>query len=440
MKERIYKRFQWPRLEGRNPAETLLPWAASHFDTLLFLNSNEYADDRYASLPWAIAAGVHSEFLPTSEAVFDGLKSFADQGDDWLFGFFSYEIKNQLEELSSTNPDHIGMPLCHFFQPQLMILPGDGGILIGLLPGHGDFRTPEEVLESISLFEPPPDKRTPPVNAIRARVSKERYLQQLAAIKAHIQAGDIYEMNYCIEFYSEDATMDPVRVYQELNAMSEAPFSCFYRLKDKYLLCASPERFMKKQGTKIISQPIKGTSARGKDPGEDQRLQQALYNDGKERSENVMIVDLVRNDLSRTASKGSVKVEELFGIYPFRQVNQMISTVTSELDPRYHYLDAIKNAFPMGSMTGAPKIKAMQLIEAYEDTARGLYSGAVGYISPTGNFDFNVVIRSILYNAKSRYLSFMAGSAITIGSEPLKEYDECLLKARAMGKAVGGEQ
>ena len=239
-------------------------------------------------------------------------------------------------------------------------------------------------------------------------------------------------MNFCHEFYAENAIVDPFEVYLKLNRVSPMPFSCFYRNKDKYLMCASPERFLKKEGSKIISQPIKGTIKRGVTPKEDEALKNQLLNDPKERSENVMIVDLVRNDLSRTAKKGSVKVDELFGIYSFPQVQQMISTVSAEVKEEHHFVDVIKYAFPMGSMTGAPKIKAMELIEKYETTKRGLYSGTAGYITPAGDFDFNVVIRSILYNASEKYLSFTVGNAITHNSISESEYEECLLKAKAM--------
>ena len=149
-----------------------------------------------------------------------------------------------------------------------------------------------------------------------------------------------------------------------------------------------------------------------------------------------MIVDLVRNDLSKTAKQASVKVEELCGIYSFKQVHQMISTISSEIDQETHFVDVIKSMFPMGSMTGAPKIEAMKLIEKFEKTKRGLYSGAVGYINPQGDFDFNVVIRSILYNFDKKYLSFSVGSAITAKSIAESEYDECLLKTEAIKKAI----
>ena len=253
-------------------------------------------------------------------------------------------------------------------------------------------------------------------------------------------------MNFCQEFYGENVSLNPIHLFLKLNEIAKAPFSTFYKFKDRYLLCASPERFIKKEGQQLISQPIKGTSKTantpeginegGIDDVSDELLKTALQNDPKNRSENVMIVDLVRNDLGKSCVAGSVKVTELFGIYSFPTVHQMISTIEGTLRPDVHFIDALKNAFPMGSMTGAPKVRAMQLIEQYEITQRGLYSGAVGYITPEGNFDFNVVIRSILYNSKSRYLSFQVGGAIVADSVAGDEYEECLVKAQGVLKAL----
>ncbi|NLF41175.1 MAG: anthranilate synthase component I family protein, partial [Bacteroidales bacterium] len=251
-------------------------------------------------------------------------------------------------------------------------------------------------------------------------------------VKDHIQKGDIYEMNFCMEFFAENCFIDPFESYLRLNDISPAPFSAFYRLPEHYLLCSSPERFIQKNGDTIISQPIKGTARRGTSPEKDEEIKTELFNNLKERSENVMIVDLVRNDLSHTAVKDSVKIDELFGIYSFAQVHQMVSTITSKIKSGIHFSDVIRHAFPMGSMTGAPKIRAMQIIEEYEITKRGLYSGSVGYISPEGDFDFNVVIRSIQYNQSLQSLSFMTGSAITSLANAGDEYQECLLKAKAM--------
>jgi para-aminobenzoate synthetase component 1 len=189
---------------------------------------------------------------------------------------------------------------------------------------------------------------------------------------------------------------------------------------------------LRKEGSKIISQPIKGTAKRLLSPIDDEKIAHDLMRDEKERAENVMIVDLVRNDLSKSSKKGSVQVEELCKVYTFKQVHQLISTVVSEVKDDVHPVDVIKDTFPMGSMTGAPKLSAMEIMEELEETKRGLYSGTVGYFTPDGDFDFNVVIRSILYNAAERYVSLSVGSAITAKSNPERECEECLLKAKAM--------
>ena len=235
-----------------------------------------------------------------------------------------------------------------------------------------------------------------------------------------------------MEFFANDAKIEPLAIYQKLNEISEPPFAVYFRNNTQHLLSASPERYLRKEGTKVISQPIKGTAKRSVDTNEDEQSKLNLVHNEKERSENIMIVDLVRNDLSQTATKGSVQVEELCQPYTFKQVHQMISTVISEVEPSTSPIEILRTTFPMGSMTGAPKISAMQIIEELEETKRGLYSGAVGYFTPTNDFDFNVVIRSILYNATNDYLSFSVGSAITSLSDPAMEYEECLLKAKAM--------
>lgn len=435
---REYKRFDFLP-DPLQVLQRMQRWGGDEMQAYVLLNSNEYSNDPYHSFPWLFAMGVNKRFEAGEQDVFDSLKAFSDATGDWLFGFFSYDLKNRLEDLRSKNPDRWGLPECCFFSPVVVIIPQAHGIRIGTIPGSGNYSDPDKVFRA--LKNPAPLAKAPSKEfTIHDRVDEKRYLQQVNAIRDHIQAGDIYEMNYCIEFFSEEARIHPLRVYEELNRLSQAPFSAYVQYGDFYLMGSSPERFMKKQGHTLISQPIKGTAPRGGDPQEDMQIRQRLYEDSKERSENVMIVDLVRNDLSRTAAKNSVKVEELYGVYPFKQVNQMISTISSRLHPDHHYLDAIRYAFPMGSMTGAPKYRAMQLIDHYEDTRRGLYSGSVGYITPEKNFDFNVVIRSILYDNVRHYLSYMAGSAITIGSVPELEYQECLLKARAMAQVAGGRR
>ena len=299
----------------------------------------------------------------------------------------------------------------------------------------------EEIFESI-LHQPVFQKVSlmQDVNILQ-RIEKPAYLQTVQMLKEHIRRGDCYEINFCQEFYIPDIIIDPVEVFSKLTSLSPNPFSAYYKTGNRYLLCASPERYLRKTGRQIISQPIKGTLHRVLTNIEQDRVQkEKLLSSQKDRSENVMVVDLVRNDLSRVCVEGSVNVDELFGIYSFPQVHQMISTVSGELKQGVAFEDIIRATFPMGSMTGAPKRKVMQLIEQYEKSRRGLFSGAVGYIEPGGDFDFNVVIRSILYNADSRYLSFPTGSAITHYSDPEAEYAECMLKGEAMRKVLEGEE
>jgi para-aminobenzoate synthetase component 1 len=243
-------------------------------------------------------------------------------------------------------------------------------------------------------------------------------------------------MNFCQEFYAENININPLHVYQNLNQISQPPFATFLKLDDKYLLSASPERYIRKEKTTIISQPIKGTSKRAFDNKEDKKLKSELAANEKERSENIMIVDLVRNDLSKTAIKGSVKVNELCKVYSFDQVHQMISTITSEVLHTKNPVEVLRTTYPMGSMTGAPKVSAMKLIEKFEETKRGLYSGSVGYFTPDNDFDFNVIIRSVLYNKSNKYVSFSVGGALTAKSTADAEYQECLIKAKAMREAL----
>jgi para-aminobenzoate synthetase component 1 len=272
------------------------------------------------------------------------------------------------------------------------------------------------------------------------RISKDIYLQHASALKDHIMRGDIYEVNYCMEWYADDVDIYPVTLFNALNRIGKTPFSAFLSFDNTYLMSASPERFLQRRGNTIISQPIKGTAARHEDAVMDKSVAEALKLDAKERSENIMITDLVRNDLSRIAQKGSVAVSDQCTVYPFAQVHQMISTVKAQCDPALSSLDIINACFPMGSMTGAPKQRAMELINQYEHGQRGLYSGAVGYFAPNGDFDFNVVIRSLIYNAASKYLSTHVGSALTAAANPSKEYDECQLKVKAIKRVLANKK
>lgn len=398
-----------------------LQWAAS-FEAACYFDSNQYPD-KYSAFQTLIAAGARHHVSSAAGEAFNKLQDFLDKHSAWIPGFMTYDLKNELEDLKSENTDLAGFPELFFFVPEHLILINGNEVSI-LSPNKNitDEIEKETVAAADPLFK----------GKIKSRLSKDEYIQAVEDLQRHIARGDIYEVNFCQEFYAEEATIDPPAAFRVLNRLSPVPFAAFFKCGDHFIISASPERFLRRKGTKVISQPIKGTIRRSSDAREDLLLSRQLKNDPKERAENVMIVDLVRNDLTRCAVPGTVQVEELFGIYPFKQVYQMISTVCCEVQPGTPNTNILRCTFPMGSMTGAPKVRAMELIEHYERTKRGVFSGAVGYFAPGGDFDFNVVIRSLLYNREKGYLSFQAGSAITFASDASQEYEECLLKAKAI--------
>ncbi|MEO8236013.1 MAG: anthranilate synthase component I family protein [Flavobacterium sp.] len=405
----------------------LLAWG-NQYREVVFLDSNNYPQ-QYSSYDCVLAVDAFTSIKTDYYNAFEDLKQYQSQTRDWLFGYLSYDLKNDTEDLFSKNDDGLHFPDLFFFQPKKIFLLKGNQVEIQYLNMCDD-----EVDEDfIAIGKRQKAKGISNINLkIEQQITKEKYVEKVSEMLTHINRGDIYEANFCMEFFGKNAEINPLEIYNKLNTISEPPFSVFFRNNTNYLLSASPERYLRKEGTKIISQPIKGTSKRISDGIEDEKSKLELSQNPKERSENVMIVDLVRNDLSHTAIKGSVQVEELCEIYTFKQVHHLVSTVVSEVLHTTSPIDILKTTFPMGSMTGAPKISAMKIIEELEETKRGLYSGAIGYFTPTGDFDFNVVIRSILYNLEEKYVSFSVGSAITAGSIPENEYEECLLKAKAM--------
>ena len=283
------------------------------------------------------------------------------------------------------------------------------------------------------------ENKTNPEFFLEAKTSKQKYIQNLIQLKEHIQQGNIYEINYCIEFFAENVAIDPLSVFMKLNALSKAPYASLVKLNDDFIISASPELFLKKEGNLLYTKPIKGTAKRGKNAEEDELLKTTLFTNIKERTENVMAVDVARNDLSQVAKKGSVHVNKLYNIETFETVHQMVSTVSCELKGNTSFETIIDATFPMASMTGAPKISAMQLIDKFENFDRNFYSGAMGVVDENEDFTLAVNIRSIFYNQKTKRLSIAVGSAITYLCEPEKEYDECLLKAGALLKALGAK-
>jgi para-aminobenzoate synthetase component 1 len=427
MMQRTTRTFSIEHIKGFK--QHLLSWS-QQFETALWLDSNNY-QQQYASFDSALALEEFTSIKTDYTNAFDKLKEYQTITKDYIFGYISYDVKNDVERLSSNNHDGLDFADLYFFQPQKLIFIKGKNIEFHYLKMvddeiESDFNT----ICTTKITSTPSDSDEK--IKIKLRIHKDEYYSKVHTILDHIKRGDLYEANFCQEFYAENASINPVEVYKHLNDISEPPFASFLKMDHQYALCASPERYLKKQGLKIISQPIKGTAKRLISTIDDDKIAADLSRDIKERAENVMIVDLVRNDLSKTAKIATVKVEELCKVYSFKQVHQMVSTVVSEIDTTTHPIETLRSTFPMGSMTGAPKVSAMKIIEKLEETKRGLYSGTIGYFTPENDFDFNVVIRSILYNEEKKYISYSVGGAITEKSIVEKEYEECLLKAKAM--------
>lgn len=402
----------------------MLNWL-QQFGTFCFLDNHQYHIQPHTEECLA-AAGVKNKFDTTLSAdPLHDLQNFVDGSKGkWLFGHLNYDFKNALTKSISSHPDHIRFPDSFFFEPSILIRLSETEIII-------EAEDPALLFSQINSTAA--ISNTLEKIQINSRIEKSEYMSIIRRLQQHILRGDCYEVNFCQEFFAEGVQINPLEAYSRLSEVSPNPFSALYRLRDKWLICASPERFLKKQGTQILSQPIKGTSQRVRENSvRDIKSKEELYHSEKDRSENVMIVDLMRNDLSKICEEGSVKVDELYGIYSFPQVHQMISTISGQIKDDISFTDILRATFPMGSMTGAPKKKVIELIEQYEKTKRGIFSGAVGYIAASGDFDFNVVIRSIMYNNSDKYLSFQTGSGITFYSDAEKEWEECLLKASAI--------
>ena len=411
----------------------LIQWLA-RFEQFSYLDSNGHNQDGYQAYDLLVGAGCLDAIqAQAGEEAFEQLTQFKNQyPQEYLFGYLAYDLKNELEQLDSRHPDPMAWPDLCFFVPEHRI-----SIKNQVLTIASATQAPEDLYAEILQTKIQAPKAAEKIE-LQARIQREEYLYTVAQIRQEIGRGNIYEMNFCQEFFHPACELDPFALFQRLRLKTQTPFAAFFRWQEHFALCASPERFLAKRGQKLISQPIKGTIRRGKTEEEDAALKTELFLSPKNRSENVMIVDLVRNDLARSCQPGTVNVEELFGIYSFSTVHQMISTVTGTLPTGVSAIESIKRAFPMGSMTGAPKLRSMQLIEQLERSRRGLYSGAIGYFAPNGDFDFNVVIRSLLYQQESGYLSLQVGGAIVFDSDPQEEYAECLLKAERLREVLRG--
>jgi para-aminobenzoate synthetase component I len=460
----------FPIIDLQRTKEQVLKWA-DRFNIFCFLDNQEYRMPGH-SVECLLGAGARDQVEAHAGGALARLDDFVNRRMDWLFGHLGYGLTKETEPgpqfeaslgtaatpmttaTSMTTADPIGFPDLFFFVPEIVIELSPDSIRIGLF--GTDQAAILEQIEAMQIAAPlsqatvgkevapegvAPARMAPERMApakMTGRYSKEEYLATVRGLQEHIHRGDCYEINFCQEFFSCPATIDPLQTWFSLSRNSPNPFSAFYKLNHRYLLCASPERYLRRTGNKLLSQPIKGTWPRsGQDGAGDELEKNRLYHSGKDRAENVMVVDLVRNDLSRICLEGTIRVEELYGVYTFPQVHQMISTVSGELPPERGMVDCIRATFPMGSMTGAPKNRVVALIEEVEQGSRGLFSGAVGYMTPDGDFDLNVVIRSIFYNRSNNYLSYQVGSGITFYSDPELEYEECLWKAEGIKKALG---
>ncbi len=406
----------------------VLIWSHQH-NVVTWLDSNENNKTIYEGV---LAVNKISHITGSPKNAFKKLKDYINSINDYAFGYLGYDLKNDTEKLYSNHIDVLEFPDLFFFQPEK---------IIEIIKDAVIFRYPTHLANEIesdwdTILKTSDVKAEKNSVQIQARISKDTYTKQINKALDAIHKGAVYELNFCQEFYGNKAKINPINTYLKLNELSKAPFATFFKNNHLFLLSASPERFLKKQGEHLVSEPIKGTAKREISLEEDKKQISFLQNNTKEIAENIMIVDLVRNDLSHIAQKGTVQVDSLCKIHSFKQVHQMISSISCNIKPEIHAVDAIKACYPMGSMTGAPKIAAMQIIEDLEFSKRGLYSGAIGYFTPEHDFDFNVVIRSILYNQKKEYVSFSVGSAITAKANPEMEYQECLLKAKAMREVL----
>lgn len=355
------------------------------------------------------------------------------RASDWTFGHLAYDLLERLEPLCSRHPAHTGFATAAWFVPRWVLEWTPGRLQLHVHP--------EDEQEGRALVErlfAPAAHATASAQPLlwRETVDEAHYLARCAELMRHIHRGDIYEVNYCTERVADAPGLDPFRAFERLLHRSQAAFAGFLRSGDHFALCASPERFLAFRDKRVMGQPMKGTRPRSADPTEDLRLAMELANDPKERSENIMALDVMRNDLSRIAASGSVQVEELCAVHAHARVHQMVSTVSARLREGHTAYDAVLAAFPMASMTGAPKYRAMQLIDAAEEQRRGLFSGSLGFFAPDGTADLNVVIRTVLYDAASGRASLTTGSALTATCDPRQEWAECQLKARSVIEAL----
>lgn len=407
--------------------ESLLAWAEG-FDYAVFLDSCSTSIDRYGEYEFIL--GVADRDTETCQS-WQELEEKVSQGTPaWWFGSLTYDAKNELEpKLTTENPSLLPFPNLVFFQAESVIFQRKGENHVESYPPYSIRLSEGRVLAQAGIRL---EKN------LESNFTKEEYLETVEALRQHIFEGDCYEINLSQNFHTLAELESPAALFRRLTEISPTPFAAFARFRETYLLCASPERFLQLKGDRLLTQPIKGTAPRAADPEKDRELVNQLRASRKEQAENVMIVDLSRNDLYRSSVVNGVRVPHLYEVQSFAKVHHLVSTVEGTKSEEVSSLRAIANTFPPGSMTGAPKFRSCELIEQYERHARGMYAGSIGYIAPNGDFDLNVVIRSMIWNAPSKVFSYQMGGAITWDSDPEAEYRETLFKASAIQEVLAG--
>jgi para-aminobenzoate synthetase component 1 len=380
-----------------------------------WLNGNDYSYPQ-GCFGWVLGWGSAS-----SKITLEDFLSRQPEDRPYMLGYLGYDhCQGSSETQGDTRPIFLGFPEEALFVPEVRIEKAEGG-------WHLFSKNPGQSLKEIScstIWEPGHLASF----HFQHLTKKTEYLKQVETVQERIREGDVYELNLC-QYLESDSDPDGLSAYWQLNKRSPMPFSGWMMANEVELACGSPERFLRKKERELLTQPIKGTAPRGKNPEEDAENKKRLVNSEKERAENMMIVDLMRNDLARISETGSVEVPEIFGIYSFPGVHQMISTVRSKLLADVDFGDIYKATFPMGSMTGAPKQEVMYWIRQLEPVRRGGYSGCLGYWDGSGDSDTNVLIRTLFIHHGLKRCGLAVGSAITIDSDPEQEWEECGTKA-----------
>jgi len=409
----------------RETKDELLSWAAG-FDYVCFLDSCETDTDRYGRYEFILAVADEETDVCYS---WEELRANVEPDYDyWWFGSLSYEARTSLEpRLKSENPPRIAFPEVCFFRAETVIFLRKGESKVESIPSFAAHLAEGRTLPPAEVYL---------TSRLSSDFTRAEYVATVETLRQHIYEGDCYEINLSQNFYAEAQIPSPASLWRQLTDVSPTPFAAYAKFGPIHSLGASPERFLQLKGDRLLTQPIKGTAPRDPDQQRDTELLRQLQDSHKDQAENVMIVDLSRNDLYRSSVVNGVSVPQLYEVQSFAKVHHLVSSVVAEKDESISPLQAVAHTFPPGSMTGAPKVKSCELIDQYERHARGIYAGSIGYIAPGGDFDLNVVIRSMVYHEEKGLMSYQTGGAITWDSDPEAEFEETLVKARAMEEVL----